>query len=290
MFHNAKRRIKPRWLALLSLMSVLFIMPNQSGFAQGPTQEPARDQQVFLPLFDASITVPSATQTGQENVNGHIDHEHTGIGHIPHNGRFTTNNGQVNSWPPQVKYIDDVVWHTAPAEVRASQVTIEENIAQAAAQDEAVSELLGQRYTFIDTASIREKWQEGNSGHKVTFFSYSNNITIEVVVQDGIIASIDTFAPADYQPPLRQNEVEEAAAIARQYWLDQGNSRVNELRGFTIQTFVTEGDGGYYDSRMTYVSFHVDELSIPELLTWVDLTTQSVVRAAIDVEGVQYEQ
>lgn len=286
MFHNSKQYFRPRWLTLLGLISVLLIMPNQSGLAQEPTQE----NQVFLPLFNASIPALNATETGQESSDGHIDHEHVGIGHIPHNGRFTTNNGQVNSWPPQVKYIDDVVWHTAAAEVHASQVTIEESIAQTALQDENVLDRLGERYTFIDTAPIREKWQEGNSGHKVTFFSYSNNITIEVIVQDGIIASIDTFAPADYQPPLRQNEVEEAADIARQYWLDQGNNRVNELRGFTIQTFVTEGEGGYYNSRMTYVSFHVDEISVPELLTWVDLTTQTVVRAAVDVEGVQYEQ
>lgn len=239
---------------------------------------------VFLPLIMGEQV---AAEEAASNSDGH-DHLH--IGHIPENGRFTTNDGQAMSWPPQVKYLKDVEWNANTNQVVAGQIAETDTVVITASSNAEIISLLGERYTFISAKPVQEKWQEGIDGHRITYFSYSNNITIEAIVTDEAVETINTFTAAEYQPPLRQNEVDAAIVIARKYWQEQGNSRVNELQGFTIQTFKTDDGGGYYDTRMSYVSFHLDETSEPELLTWVDLTSQTVIRAAIDQGGVQHVQ
>lgn len=274
-------RYQPRKIFFIVFVSLLTIGTVKGSLAQN--SQP-RDG-VFIPL------VVNEQGAGNEQAVGSVDnHDHLHIGHLPENGRFTTNDGLAMSWPPQIKYIKDVVWDTNATQIEASQLTEFGTIATVASSNAEFRELLGERFTFISAIPIQEKWQEALQGHQVTYFSYSNNITIEAFIDGEEVDDIATYAAAEYQPPLRQNEVDEAIVIARQYWQEQGNTRVNDLQGFTIQTFRTDGDGGYYDTRMSYVSFHLDELSEPELLTWVDLTTQTVLRAAIDQGGVQYEQ
>lgn len=274
-------RYQPRKIFFIVFVSLLIIGTVKGSLAQD--SQPRGD--VFIPL------VVNEQGAGNEQAAGSADdHDHLHIGHLPENGRFTANDGLAMSWPPQIKYIKDVVWDTNATQIEASQLTEFGTIATVASSNAEFRELLGERFTFISAIPIQEKWQEALQGHQVTYFSYSNNITIEAFIDGEEVDDIVTYAAAEYQPPLRQNEVDEAIVIARQYWQEQGNTRVNDLQGFTIQTFRTDGDGGYYDTRMSYVSFHLDELSEPELLTWVDLTTQTVLRAAIDQGGVQYEQ
>jgi hypothetical protein len=39
-----------------------------------------------------------------------------------------------------------------------------------------------------------------------------------------------------------------------------------------------EGNG-FYDTRVIYISFHLDSSSVPEFVAWVDLTSQKVMKA-----------
>jgi len=275
-----RQHLSKRLLFIIGLVGLLPFIAIKGSFAQNAQPQTG----IFLPLIVGEQT---ATEQTTNNADGH-DHLH--IGHIPEDGRFTTNNGQTMSWPPQVKYIEDTQWNTNTTQVIAGQITETDTVATIATSNPEIILLLGERFTFISAQPIQEKWQDGIDGHRITYFSYSNNITIETVVADEAVQEINTYAASEYQPPLRQNEVDEAIIIARQYWQEQGNSRVNELQGFTIQTFKTDDGGGYYDTRMSYVSFHLNETAAPELLTWVDLTTQTVIRAAIDQGGVQHVQ
>lgn len=289
---------RTRWLILLTLGTLILISaPGGDSSAQDISSN-----NIFIPIFGSSSGKNNEAQNSLDMLNSeqvsepHEEdgHDHDGVGHIPEHGRFTTNDGTEQSWPPQVKYIDEVVWDDR---VTAAMVELESEVnAAAAATNQAtdIRELLGERYVFISAHPIRIKGVEGVQGQRVTYFSYSNNMTIEAVVNNHSVESFETIAASEWQPSLRQKEVDAAIEIARQYWQEQGNRRVEHLEGFTIQTFRTEGGGGYYDTRMTYVSFHMDETSPPELLTWVDLTTETIYRAAIDKGsdngGVQYVQ
>lgn len=280
-------RYQPQKVIFVALVSLLAIGTVKGSLAQNSQPQDG----VFIPLIVNEQVVGNEQIVGNEQAaNSENDHDHLHIGHIPENGRFTTNDGQAMSWPPQVKYAKDVVWDTNAEQIAASQLTELDAVAVVASSNAEFSALLGERFMFISAKPIQKKWQEIVQGYKVTYFSYSNNITIEALITDEEVDDIITYTAAEYQPPLRQNEVDEAIVIARQYWQGQGNSRVNELQGFTIQTFKTDGGGGFYDTRMSYVSFHLNETAKPELLTWVDLTNQTVLRAAIDQGGVQHVQ
>lgn len=276
----------PKWLLPIGLIGLVLLIPIGNTLAQ----EPGTSNRIYIPLVGNEQASNEETQQGQSATDGHAEHGHSIAGHISEYGRFTTNNGQYMSWPPQVKYIQNVTWDSAEVETRTVRNSAETGATAVATQNNEVQALLGERYTFISATPIEDKWVEETRGYKVTYFSYSNNLTVEATVNEGAVASVETYSASDFQPPLRQNEVDAAIKIARAYWTELGNERVDALQGFTIQTFQTEGDGGYYDTRMSYVSFHVDETAPPELLTWVDLTNETVVKAAIDVDGVQYEQ
>ena len=294
-------------IALVSVLLVagsLFIglaaaVPRQSALGHSDLQSesgtnPGGDNDGNEPnIFIPFVSMNENRQIPNTN-DGHDAHDHTAIGHIPEQGRFTSNDGEVQSWPPQIKYIDEVNWDN-----RVSAAMLEQKASVNAAtviteQDSRVQAALGERYTFISANPIRKKGVESDLGEEVTYFSYSNNVTIEVTLRDGTVEAVETVDASEHQPPLMQNEVDAAIEIARRFWQERGNSRVDALQGFTIQTFRTEGAGGFYSTRMTYVSFHVDSTKKPELLTWVDLTTDTVFKAAIDhgseSGGLQYVQ
>lgn len=257
------------WL-WVCLAIFVFLIPAWNVLAQDPEAE----NEIYLPL----ITKSGLTSDAQIE-HDHNDHPH--IGHIPDDGRFTL---QGEQWPPQMKSIDNVRLQDTSSILRSTHIDKAQTATQAAIDDLSVQGQLGNRYRLINTIAMTTKWQADVSQYKVTFFSYSNNATLEVIVKDRTVQSMKTMAAQQYQPPLTQDEVAESVDIAREYWLAQGNTRVNDLEGFAIQTFPTDGSSAYFNTRMTYVSFHPDAVSLPELLTWVDLTSQNVWRSAIEQE------
>jgi len=115
---------------------------------------------------------------------------------------------------------------------------------------------------------------------EVVWFSRSTNQTV-IAVSDAAghqLIELRTVPAADMQPDLTDDEDELAIQLARTFWQDAG-SDVDDLEGFSI--WALREDGRVYDVRMAYVSFHPTREHEPELLTWVDLTNETIVRSEV---------
>lgn len=214
-------------------------------------------------------------------------HDH---GSVSPDGRFTPNvDGAV--FPPQPRNVSNVRIHTPLTEsVEAVRVLgvgaasfanvvgdLNAEAAEAVLLNADVRSLLGDRYTLLQSAPVRDKKKRSSNAIRVEYFSYSENRTVVVESVNGVVAEINRYAASDRQSPLGEDEKARAIDIARQYWVDRGDPRVNRLTGYAIQTY--QPDGSHYDSRVAYVSFHAQSPEPPELLTWVDLSEEQVFRA-----------
>ncbi len=197
-------------------------------------------------------------------------------------GRFT---GPGEVWPPQPKDATDIVERTdIGLSVLAGDDNILERLDEAAgaerapsevlASDEAVIEALGDRHNLI----AAEAAADGVT--RYVYYSLSSNQTVDVTVTGDSVSELLLIAPDEFQPELSQAEKDQAVELARAHWEDRRDRRIGSLQGYSILTF--KPDGSYHDTRMVYVSFHVDEDSRPELLAWVDLATGEVVRSEVD--------
>ena len=222
----------------------------------------------------------------------------TSHGHIASDGRFTPNQSGA-TFPPQPRSVENVRQFTPIPDAANRVVTnnkgggqsvgaqaVTKNLAaerndvtaQALASNE-IRNLLGLRYAVVNTAAVKDKWGGDSNRHTVTFFSHSNNQTVQVSVEDGDLDDLTVIPASQSQPPLAETEMVDAVDLARTHWMSEGNSRIGQLTGFAIQTF--QEDGSPHASRVAYVSFHVESPEQPELLTWVDLNSRQVVRAEV---------
>lgn len=196
---------------------------------------------------------------------------------LANQNRFT---GQGEVWPPRPDGAGEP--RTVPTlEPRYDR----DRLVAGIVTDDRVSPLLGDRWDVlaVGTSGENEKRSARATARgqsRITFFSRSTNQSVIVDVMGGRITTINTLAPTVEQLPLNPAEKADAVAIARKYWLEQGVTSVNNLQGFAIQAY--EPGGSLYNTRMAYVSFHVDADSRPELLAWVDLTKEVVASARED--------
>jgi len=133
--------------------------------------------------------------------------------------------------------------------------------AQLASADPAVAAALGTAWSMTDmqSAVADGKGNEDASTSMVEFFSLSNNQTVTATIVDGAVTAVDVVAPTDYQPVISPAEKTQAVQIARDHFLAEG-ADINDLNGYAIRAF--DGDNGYFDTRMVYISFHVDPSTI----------------------------
>ena len=117
---------------------------------------------------------------------------------------------------------------------------------------------------------------------RVTYFSYSRNATVEVLVQDGAVTDVKSIPAAVYQPEPTNGEKQQAIDLARAYFADQGFDRVQQLQGYAIQAYQPEGATGFYENRVLYVTFHAGLEERPEFVAWVDLTHETINKALQD--------
>ncbi|MFK8078915.1 MAG: hypothetical protein AB8B97_01400 [Granulosicoccus sp.] len=228
--------------------------------------------------------------TSSFQVNADAGHNH---GSVDPNGRFTPNvEGAV--FPPQPRNVTNVRSHsprpmlTTTAQEQAVGTTSSrlevgtagDLAARAAQQHPQVQALLGDRYTLLQSARVRDKAIVNKNTYRVEFFSLSENRTVVATSVDGVITDVSGIAASERQPALGVNEKAMAIDIARRYWRERNDSRIEQLTGYAIQTF--QPDGSPYDTRVVYVSFHAQSPEPPELLTWVDLTEGQVFRAEVE--------
>ncbi len=254
------------------------------------TPKPAADAELALPAATSARYLPVIATaalliTALISLNALADSGHN-HGSVSQSGRFTPNSDGT-PFPPQPRGATNVRSFSS-AQSRAGNVGGQRAVANnasaavamattAALNDAEVQNALGERFAHVATVAVRDKWNKGVAGYRVTFFSHSNNQTVAVTHDDAQLRDLTLTPAAQSQPPLASSEMSEAIAIARNYWVGRSNPRISSLTGYAIQTY--RDDGSAHLTRIVYVSFHTESPAAPELLTWVDLNSQQVTRA-----------
>ncbi len=209
-----------------------------------------------------------------------IFHQFSNHNHLDKN-RFTEVGGD---WPPQPNNMENIVWLQSNVTGRASSSRNSDTLATSLSGDDVIE--LGDRFTYISTKSSAEK-DTSSSKEIMTFFSHSNNTTVEITVDQGVIGEVEQINPSNYQPPLTVEEVTDSVKIARESFQQDGFSRVQQLEGYSILAFkssteLNSDNGGFYDTRVAYVSFHEHVDARPEFVAWVDLSEGTVIKSRED--------
>ena len=140
----------------------------------------------------------------------------------------------------------------------------------------ALQQALGRRFARIAIADEEDK-AAGPRGSRFTYFSHEKNATVEVHFEGDRIQSVRSIAAEEYQPEITDDEIAEAARLARAEFVRLGLARVESLKAYGILAYRPEGKG-FYDRRVIYVSFHAGDDAPPELMAWVDLTGQTILK------------
>lgn len=223
-------------------------------------------------------STPQPTVAGQAAEEA--DHNNDDPTVLDNDGRFT---GPGEVWPPQPKGATDIVNRSA------AEIAPEPQAERLATLDEIAPADRGPSDVVVESAELQAEIgeesnliavEDTNGSTQMMWYSLSNNQTVDVVIEDGAVARLSTFEPGTFQPELSDAEKQAAVDIARAYWVGRGDRRIDGLQGFSILAF--QPGGAYYETRMVYVSFHIDEDSRPELLAWVDLVAGDVVKGEVD--------
>lgn len=237
------------------------------------TPADADAKKIFLPYSAAGGVTPAPTLADDGQ-----DHDHPQPLH--------------NVWPPQPEGIEHVVWlaNAPSAAVIAAESTLKA-AAQQTVRATAVQAALGERFVQSASAYVDDKQAvaaaqaQGKTAPptvRVTYFSYSHNATVEVLVQADAVIDVKSIPASVYQPEPTNSEKQMAIDLARAYFVNQGFDRVQQLQGFVIQAYQPTGNSGFYENRVLYVTFHerIDER--PEFVAWVDLTHETISKAFQD--------
>ena len=183
------------------------------------------------------------------------------------------------TWPPQPRGITNVVVRSNIEEERKdlalAKVRSDRLEAKAKTTPE-VQRALGKLFTLTTVIDSEDK-ETGTVITQLVFFSRDQNATVEVTFdKKEKIQAVNSIPAQAYQPEITDEEIAEAAALARSYFLGQG-FRIAGLKAYGILAYKPEGVG-FFDSRVIYVSFHKGDDAPPELSAWVDLTHQVILQ------------
>jgi hypothetical protein len=195
----------------------------------------------------------------------------------PPDMRFT---GAVEAWPPRPAgrtNETDVRWSPVANALSDDEQTA---IRNAVVQDQRVRAALGDRYAFIASAAIDPDKSDARGSTaerrtRLTFYSYSSNVAVEVVARGRSVESVRRRE--GYQPPEGAEEIQSAISLAQR---DSRLTRVVQgLQATAILTYPASGQPGY-GHRVLHVSFsHGDPTEVPQYYALVDLTDQKVLTA-----------
>lgn len=273
------------WHKLPTLLYAQEVGTQDGVVVDGREQEgPDEQEQIFLPFIvesDGAI----------EGDGGETEQETPAVEPTPVTAH---DHGQplFESWPPQPVGISAVAAvaaaptdSVAAAAIAAAHSAMADAEALALASGE-VQAALGTEFVHATTVHSHPKGataaSKAEAQVRVAYFSYSNNSTVEATVEKGALTGVTVVAANLYQPEPTAAERTRAAAIARAYFLDRGESRVNALQGYVIMAYRSQGTTGFYDARVLYVTFHENLEERPEYLAWVNLSTGTVLRGVTD--------
>jgi len=184
------------------------------------------------------------------------------------------------TWPPQPPGGTGVVDFSNPGIEQARHLTLQRRFAeveQHAATRADFQRAVGRQFARITVVDEEDKTGKARNS-RFTYFSYDTNATVEVLFDGASVRSVNTIAASEYQPEITDEEIAEATALARTYFLSLGRTRVQELQGYGILAYRPQGKG-FYESRVIYVSFHATDDAPPEFVAWVDLTNRTIVNS-----------
>jgi hypothetical protein len=189
--------------------------------------------------------------------------------------------GHNQEWPPRPQGRTNVVDVPYTEFAGALTAAREAQLRQAATQDARVRAALGERFGYIAANRAEPDKERPNISaeaipFRLTFYSYSNNVAVEVLMKKDTVAEVSRRE--GYQPPEGAEEIKEAIALA------QRESRLSEaVKGMyatAILTAPAKGTPGY-GHRVLHVSFTATggPEEVPTYYALVDLTEQKVVVA-----------
>jgi hypothetical protein len=184
------------------------------------------------------------------------------------------------AWPPELQGIEDVKI-LPPDKIVPSAVTelFSRRAQEVASQSDTVQRLLGERFAAMGT-SIPDNGKEELRGSleqqstEVTFYSYSRNVAVAVLIQNGEVTS--TREIEGYQPPETQEEIDVATKLAL------GDPRLSAVaEGYQARGLITDMTEGQISAgnRVIYVSFEKSGTAVADFFALVDLTTNTVIDA-----------
>lgn len=189
-------------------------------------------------------------------------------------------------WPPRQAGLENDRREPTRRVARAKARVGRYNGGAATRTQRGLARVLGARFERIDSGpAINAKGRVLPGVVRTVYFSYSNSETVELLERAGRIVRITRTPSTERQPPRTENEQRRAVAIARRLVRARYGSRVDELTGYAILGLpdatnpMPDPGTAHFSDRILYVSFHIDALSDPEYMVWVDLTNNRVVRA-----------
>lgn len=191
------------------------------------------------------------------------------------------NNHEGLTWPPQPRGITNVVvYSSVEQEEKDRDIKRDrmDRLEEKAKTTPEANRALGNQFTRI-TVIDKEDEKNGKVLSKMVFFSRDKNTTVEVDFdKKEEIQAVNSLPAHEYQPEITDEEVTEAAELARTYFLTQGVTKIAGLKAYGILAYKPEGIG-FFDTRVLYISFHQHDDAPPELAAWVDLTNQLILQA-----------
>lgn len=187
--------------------------------------------------------------------------------------------GPEEGWPPRPQEqtnVTEIVEEEIPGSLTDA---LEAEIRQAALDDKHVQKLLGDRFAYISTDEVesvkgRDRGPSDPLATRVTFFSHTNNVAVEVRMRGVEVESVQR--KEGYQPTEGPDEISEAIALALSDRRLQG--KVEGLNGDAILMILPKGKPGY-GHRVLYVAFSQEEEDHALYFAIVDLTHRTVLSA-----------
>jgi hypothetical protein len=189
------------------------------------------------------------------------------------------------TWPPQPQGVSNVIDQsdlTSHAQRLGQRDQRFNAVEQRMASNPQASAM---RWGGLTRLSVHEHHDKASGvllERRYHYFDRQANATVMVTEPKDGEPHISSTPAATYQPEITAAEVSEAVALAKAHFGSQGHQRVKQLNGFGIQAYQPTGQG-FYDGRVIYVSFHVNNDSDPEYVAWVDLSSQKILKARKEV-------